>query len=112
VAVMCIDWRPAGSPMGGDGLPMSRLGRVALVLLVLALVVAGLPVGMPAMSCPQCVPPVGAWCLLVAALLTAAVTVVAPDRTGGRVGVLPLRLQARLWARRVDRPPQRLPQPV
>jgi len=91
---------------------MSRLGRVALVLLVLALVVAGLPVGMPAMSCPQCVPPVGAWCLLVAALLTAAVTVVAPDRTGGRVGVLPLRLQARLWARRVDRPPQRLPQPV
>jgi len=48
----------------------------------------------------------------VAALLTAAVTVVAPDRTGGRVGVLPLRLQARLWARRVDRPPQRLPQPV
>jgi hypothetical protein len=90
---------------------MSRLGRVALVLLVLALVVAGLPVGMPTMSCPECVLPVGAWCLLVA-LLTAAVTVVAPDRAGGRVGVLALRLQARLWARRVDRPPQRLPQPV
>jgi hypothetical protein len=97
--------------MGGDALPMSRLGRVALVLLVLALVVVGLPVGMPTMSCPQCVLPVGAWCLLVA-LLTAAVTVVAPNRTGGPVSLLALRLQAQLWARRVERPPQRLPQPT
>jgi hypothetical protein len=92
-------------------LRMSRLGKVALVLLVLALVVVGLPIGMPMAPCPQCVLPAGAWCLLVA-LLTVAAAVLAPDRTGGRVGVPPLRLQARLWARRVDRPPQRLPQPV
>jgi hypothetical protein len=51
-------------------LPMSRLGKVALVLLVLALVVVGLPVGMPMASCPQCVLPAGAMCLL--AMLTAA----------------------------------------
>jgi hypothetical protein len=86
---------------------MSWLGKGALVLLVLALVVVGLPVGMPMASCPQCVLPAGAWCLL-----TAAAAVVAPDRTGGRVGLLALRLQARLWARRIDRPPQPLPQPV
>jgi hypothetical protein len=90
---------------------MSRLGKVAVVLLVLALVVVGLPVGMPMASCPQCVLSAGAWCLLVA-LLTAAAAVVASDRTGGRVGALPLRLRARLWAHRVDRPPQRLPQLV
>jgi hypothetical protein len=89
---------------------MSRVGKVALVLLVLALVVVGLPVGMPMMSCPQCVLPVGAWCLLV--VLTAAVAVTVPDRTGRRAGVPPVRLQARRWARRVDRPPQRRPQPV
>lgn len=92
-------------------LPMSRLGKVALVLLVLALVVVGLPIGMPMASCPQCVLPAGAWCLL-AALLTAAAAVVAPDRSGERVGALPLHLRVRLWARRVDRPPQPLPQPV
>jgi hypothetical protein len=92
-------------------LPMTRLGKVALVLLVLALVVVGLPIGMPMASCPQCVLPGGAWCLLLG-MLTAAAAVVVPDWTGGRVGVLPLRLQARLWARRVDRPPQRPPQPV
>jgi disulfide bond formation protein DsbB len=91
-------------------LPMSRLGKVALVLLVLTLVVVGLPIGMPMAPCPQCVLPDGAMCLLVALLTVAAV--LAPDRTGGRVGVPPLRLQARLWARRVDRPPQRLPQLV
>jgi hypothetical protein len=64
-------------------LPMSRLGKVALVLLVLALVVVGLPIGMPMAPCPQCVLPAGAWCLLVA-LLTVAAVVLAPDRTGGR----------------------------
>jgi hypothetical protein len=55
--------------------------------------------------------PAGALCLLMA-LLTAAAAVIAPDPTGGRLGALPVRLQAWLWARRVDRPPQRLPQPV
>jgi hypothetical protein len=92
-------------------LPMSRLGKVALVMLVLALVLAGLPIGMPMASCPQCVLPAGAWCLLVA-LLAVAAAVVVPDRPGGRVGLLAARLYARLWARRVDRPPQTLLQPV
>jgi hypothetical protein len=92
-------------------LPMSRLGKVALVLLVLSVVVVGLPVGMPTVPCPQCVPPAGAWCLLMA-LLTATAALIALDGTGGRVGVLPVRLQARLWVRRVDRPPQPPPQPV
>jgi hypothetical protein len=87
---------------------MSRLGKVALVLLVLTLVVVvGLPVGMPMASCPQCVLPAGAMCLLVV-LLTAAAAVLAPVGSGGRIGVLTLRLQAWLWARRVERPPQRL----
>ena len=90
---------------------MSRLGKVALVLLVLALVLVGLPIGMPMASCPQCVLPAGALCLLVA-LLAAVAAVVVADRTGGRVGVLPVRLHARLWARRVDRPPQLLSQLV
>jgi hypothetical protein len=92
-------------------LPMSRLGRVAMVLLVLALVVVGLPVGMPMASCPQCVLPTGAMCLLVALLATVAALEV-PDPTGSRAGWLSIRLRVRLWARRVDRPPQRLPQPV
>jgi hypothetical protein len=90
---------------------MSRLGKVALVLLVLTLVVVGLPVGMPMASCPQCVLAAGAMCLLVA-LLTAATAVIAPVRSGGRIGVLALRLQAWLWARRVERPPQVLSEPV
>jgi hypothetical protein len=62
---------------------MSRVGKVALVLLVLALVVLGLPVGMPTMSCPQCVLPVGAWCLLV--VLTVAVAMAVPDRPAGEL---------------------------
>jgi hypothetical protein len=71
----------------------------------------GLPVGMPMASCPQCVLPAGAICLLVA-LLTAAAAVVAPVGTGGRIGVLGLRLPVWLWARRVERPPQRRSEPV
>jgi hypothetical protein len=90
---------------------MSRLGKVALVLLVLTLLVVGLPVGMPMASCPQCVLPAGAMCLLVA-LLTAAAAVLAPVQTGGRMGVLALRLPAWLWARRVERPPQRRSEPA
>lgn len=86
---------------------MGRLGKVALVLLVLTLVVVGLPVGMPMASCPQCVLAAGAMCLLVA-LLTAAAAVVAPVGTGGWIGVLGLPLPVWLWARRVERPPQRL----
>jgi hypothetical protein len=90
---------------------MSRLGKVALVLLVLTLLVAGLPVGMPMASCPQCVLPAGAMCLLVA-LLTAAAAVVTPVGTGGRTGVLGLRLPVWPWARRVERSPQRRSEPV
>jgi hypothetical protein len=89
--------------------PMSGLLKVALVLVVLALVLVGLPIGMPMPSCPQCVLPTGALCLLVALLATVAAVVV-PGSTGGRVGWLSVRLHARLWVRRVDRPPQRLPQ--
>jgi hypothetical protein len=55
-------------------LPMSWLGKVALVLVVLA----GLPIGMPMASWPRCALSVGAWCLLVAPLAVAAVVV--PDR--------------------------------
>src|SRR6266508_620121 len=43
-------------------LPMSRLGRVAPVMLVLALVPVGRPIGMPMASCPQCVLPGAARC--------------------------------------------------
>jgi hypothetical protein len=89
---------------------MSRLGKVALVLLVLALVVVGLPIGMPMVSCPQCVLPAAALCLLVAVLATIAIEV--PNPPGRRAGLLSVRLRARLWARRVDRPPQLLSQLV
>jgi hypothetical protein len=91
---------------------MSRLGKVALVLLVLTLVVVvGLPVSMPMAFCPHCVLAAGAMCLLVA-LLTAAAAVLAPGRTGRRIGVLGLRLPVWLWARRVEHPPQRRSEPV
>jgi hypothetical protein len=66
---------------------------------------------MPMASCPQCVLPAGAMCLLVA-LLTAAAAVVAPVGTGGRTRVLGLRLPVWPWARRVKRPPQRRSEPV
>jgi hypothetical protein len=89
---------------------MSRLGKVALVLLVLALVLVGLPIGMPMVSCPQCVLPAAALCLLVAVLATVAIEV--PNPTGRRAGLSSVRLRARLWARRVDRPPQLLSQLV
>jgi hypothetical protein len=88
---------------------MSRWGKAALVLLlVLAVVLAGLPIGVPMAACAQCVLPAGVLCLLVASLAT---VVVAADGMGGRVGLLPVRVRVRLWARRVDRPPQPPPQP-
>jgi hypothetical protein len=92
-------------------LPMTCLLKVALVLLVLALVLMGLPVGMPMASCPQCVLPAGVFCLLVALLATVAAVEV-PDPAGRRAGMLSIRLRARLWGRRLDRPPQLLPYSV
>jgi hypothetical protein len=90
-------------------LTMSRFAKVAVPILVLALLVMGLPVGMPmgaSAMCPQCVLPVGLVCVL-AMLLSLAV--VAPKRSGGRVRAVPVRLPARLWARPIDHPPQVLP---
>jgi hypothetical protein len=85
---------------------MSRLGRFALVLVVLALVVVGLPVGMPigtVAMCPQCVLPTGLACVLV---LVLGFGLVAPLCSGGRAGWLAVRLRARLWACPIEHPPQ------
>jgi disulfide bond formation protein DsbB len=90
-------------------LPMTCLLKVVLVLVVLALVLVGLPIGMPMAPCPQCVLPAGAFCLLVALLATVA-AVQEPDPAGIRAGSASIRLRARLWGRRLDRPPQSLPQ--
>jgi len=88
---------------------MSRFAKVALLVLVLALLVMGLPIGMPmadGATCPQCMLPAGLVCVL-AMLLSFAV--MAPDRSGGRVRGLPVQLLARLWACPIDHPPQALP---
>ena len=85
---------------------MSRLVKVTLLVMVLL----GLPVGMPMASmasCPQCVLPAGAGCLLVAVLAMLA-AFVAPVRSGRRGGWLVARVHACLWARRLDHPPQAL----
>jgi hypothetical protein len=89
-------------------LPMSRLGKVALVLLVLALVVVvvGLPIGMPMASCPQCVLPAGLACVLAVIL---GFGLVAPARSGERAGWLAILPRARLWAAPIEHPPQALP---
>jgi hypothetical protein len=84
---------------------MSWLLKMVLLVLALALVLAGLPIAMPMAPCPQCVLPAAAWCLL--ALLATVAAVVAPASSGERVGVLSVRLPARLWARPLERPPQR-----
>jgi hypothetical protein len=89
-------------------LTMSRFAKPMVLLLVLALLVMGLPVGMPmgaGAMCPQCVLPAGLACVL-AVLLS---FVVAPKRSFGRVRGLPVRLPARLWACPIDHPPQTLP---
>ena len=88
---------------------MSRLAKFALLVLVLALLVVGLPVGMPmgpVAMCPQCVLPTGLACVLV---LVLGLGLVAPLYSGGRVGWLPVRLRARLWACPIEHPPQALP---
>jgi hypothetical protein len=85
---------------------MSRLGKVALVLLVLALVVVGLPIGMPMASCPQCVLPAGLACVLAAIL---GLGLVAPARAGERAGWVAILLRAPLWADPIEHPPQALP---
>ena len=88
---------------------MSRFAKVTLLMLVLALLVVGLPVGMPmgaGAMCPQCVLPAGLVCML-AMLLSLAV--MALQRSGGRVQGAPVRLHARLWTRPIDHPPQAPP---
>jgi hypothetical protein len=90
-------------------LTMSRFAKVTLLLLVLALLVVGLPVGMPMEAgamCPQCVLPAGLVCMLAMFLSFA---VMALQRSGGQVPGAPVRLHARLWARPIDHPPQALP---
>jgi hypothetical protein len=88
---------------------MSRFAKPMVLVLVLALLVMGLPVGMPMGAgaiCPQCVLPAGLVCVL-AVLLSFAV--VAPKRSFGRVRGLPVQRPARLWACPIDHPPQLLP---
>jgi hypothetical protein len=90
---------------------MSGLAKLVLVVLVVALLLVGLPVGMPmaAMpSCPQCVPAADAVCLLVAALAT-LVVLIPPQAAARRVGWLVVRAPACLWTRPLERPPQALP---
>jgi hypothetical protein len=89
-------------------LTMSWFARAMLLVLVLALLVMGLPVGMPmgaGAMCPQCVLPAGLACVLAVLLGF----VVAPKRSGGPIRGLPVRLPARLWACPIDHPPQALP---
>jgi hypothetical protein len=90
-------------------LTMSRFTKVTLLMLVLALLVMGLPVGMPTeavATCPQCVLPAGLVCMLAVVLSFA---VMALQRSGGPVRGVPVQLHARLWTRPIDHPPQVLP---
>lgn len=87
---------------------MSLLLKVTLVVLVLALLVVGLPVGMPMATgamCPQCVLPAELACVLAVLL---GFGLVAPGRSGGRAGWLPVRLRGRLWVCSIEHPPQAL----
>jgi hypothetical protein len=87
---------------------MSRFAKFMLLVLVLAVLVVGLPIGMPmeaAAMCPQCVLPAGLVCVLV---LVLGFGLVAPPRPGGRAGWLAVRLRARLWACPIEHPPQAL----
>jgi hypothetical protein len=87
------------------------MSRLAKVMLVAALGLAGLPVGMPVASvatCPQCLPPAGVVCLPAAPLVT-AIALWVPYRSGKRPGWLQVWLRKRLWARPLDRPPQAPP---
>ena len=88
---------------------MSRFAKVTLLMLVLALLVVGLPVGMPmgaGAMCPQCVLPAGLVCMLA---LLLGLAVMALQRSGGPVRGAPVQLHARLWTRPIDHPPQVLP---
>jgi hypothetical protein len=88
---------------------LSRLARLTLLMLVLALLVVGLPIGMPmgaGAMCPQCVLPTGLACLFAVVL---GLGLVGPPRPGGRAGWLPVRLRGRLWACPIEHPPQALP---
>jgi hypothetical protein len=88
---------------------MSRFAKVTMLMLVLALLVVGLPVGMPmgaGAMCPQCVLPAGLVCMLAMFL---SLAVMALQRLGEQVRGASVRLHARLWARPIDHPPQALP---
>jgi hypothetical protein len=86
---------------------MSRFAK--FMVLVLAVLVVGLPIGMPmgtAAMCPQCVLPAGLACVLV---LVLGFGLVAPQRPGGRAGWLPVRLRAPMCACPIEHPPQAPP---
>jgi hypothetical protein len=102
-----IDWQPIGS--WTIRLLMRRFAKFTLLVLVLALLVVGLPIGMPmgtVAMCPQCVLPTGLACMLAVVL---GFGLVAPQRPAGRAGWLPVRLRARLCACAIEHPPQALP---
>lgn len=88
---------------------MRPFAKFTLLVLVLALLVVGLPIGMPmgtggtAAMCPQCVLPVGLACILAVLL---GLGLVVPQRPGVRAGWVPVRLYGRLWACPIEHPPQ------
>jgi hypothetical protein len=87
---------------------MSLLVKVTLLVLVLALLAVGLPVGMPMETramCPQCVLPAGLACVLA---VVVGFGLVAPGQSGGPAGWLPVRLRGRLWVCPIEHPPQAL----
>lgn len=83
---------------------MRWFAKVTLLVLVLALLVVGMPMGAGVM-CPQCVLPTGQLCALAVLL---SVAVLQPQRSGWRVRWPLDRLRARLWACPIDHPPQGL----
>ena len=88
---------------------MSRFAKVTLLVLVLALLAVGLPIGMPmsaGVMCPKCVLPTGPVCALAVLL---SVAVLAPRRSGGWVRGSLERLRAHLWACPIEHPPQAPP---
>jgi hypothetical protein len=91
---------------------MRRIAKVTPLVLVLALLVVGLPIGMPletagtAAMCPQCVLAAGLACMLAVVL---GFGLVAPQRPRRRAGWLRVRLYGRLWVSPIEHPPNALP---
>jgi hypothetical protein len=77
-------------------LPMTYLLHVVLVTVVAALVLVGLPSGMPWRPAPVGAPGRALRLLIALGATVAAVTV--PDPPVSEPGVLPTRLHARLWS--------------